>query len=135
MEDLHGPEWRQSIRVRPRPSGGLDGAPSVSEGGAATIPPEQEEPPEAAASRGGAEADGTTEFFDMASNPGTPWAPQIGPKAMETMSEMGAEGSETQSELAARVQTIAQVLVENGHTQAEGRSRDEGGIPQVPVGR
>ena len=38
---------------------------------------------------------------------------------MDTMSEMGAQGSETGSELAERVAGIAQVLTENGHTSEE----------------
>ena len=47
------------------------------------------------------------------------WEPNLGAVAMDTMSEMGAQGSETGSELAERVAGIAQALTENGHTSEE----------------
>ena len=47
------------------------------------------------------------------------WEPQIGSTALETMSEMGAQGSETSSELAERVTAIAEALSEAGHSAKE----------------
>ena len=60
------------------------------------------------------------EHFELATSRGARgWEPQLGPAAMETVSEMGAQGSETVSELADRVAAIAEALSENGHSAEE----------------